>query len=126
MEPNTQRILDFIAAWSRNDLDELMGYFASDALYHNIPMAPVKGLEAIRQTLHGFSSSASEVEWVLHQIAENAHGAVLTERTDRFKVAGKWIELPVMGTFELRDGQIVAWRDYFDLQQLTKQLPAGG
>ena len=25
------------------------------------------------------------------------------------------IELPVMGTFEVKDGKIVAWRDYFDL-----------
>ena len=63
---------------------------------------------------------------VLHQIAENDHGVVLTERTDRFKVGGKWVELPVMGTFELRDGLITAWRDYFDMQQFTKQLPAAG
>jgi limonene-1,2-epoxide hydrolase len=31
-----------------------------------------------------------------------------------------------MGSFELRDGQLIAWRDYFDMQQFTKQLPAAG
>jgi len=27
----------------------------------------------------------------------------------------------VMGTFEIRDGKIAAWRDYFDLGAWTKQ-----
>ena len=30
--------------------------------------------------------------------------------------------LLVMGTFELRDGKICAWRDYFDLGQITTML----
>jgi limonene-1,2-epoxide hydrolase len=27
----------------------------------------------------------------------------------------------VMGTFELRDGKIAAWRDFFDMAQWTRQ-----
>ena len=34
---------------------------------------------------------------------------------------GSWIELPVMDAFELRDGKICAWRDYFDLAQFQRQ-----
>ena len=29
-----------------------------------------------------------------------------------------------MGVFELRDGKIAAWRDYWDLRQFEQQLPA--
>jgi limonene-1,2-epoxide hydrolase len=29
-----------------------------------------------------------------------------------------------MGIFELRDGKIAAWRDYWDLQQFERQLAA--
>jgi limonene-1,2-epoxide hydrolase len=29
----------------------------------------------------------------------------------------------VMGTFEVRDGKIAAWRDYFDLNQYMQQIP---
>ena len=47
---------------------------------------------------------------------------VLTERVDVFELPDKTIELPVMGTFEVRDGKIAAWRDYFDLQQYMNQL----
>ena len=45
---------------------------------------------------------------------------VLTERLERFKhIKGERDDcaLPVMGAFELRDGKIIAWRDYFDLAQ---------
>ena len=124
MSANTDFILEFIHAWSRNDVDELMGYFAEDCIYHNIPVEPVTGSEAIRKTIEGFAGMAQAIEWVCHQIAENEAGVVLTERTDRFQVAGNWIELPVMGTFEVHHGKITAWRDYFDMNQFTSQLPA--
>ena len=51
-----------------------------------------------------------------------AGDVVLTERVDVFVYPDKTIELPVMGTFEVRDGKIAAWRDYFDLNQYMSQL----
>jgi limonene-1,2-epoxide hydrolase len=47
----------------------------------------------------------------------------MTERVDAFKLPDKSFELPVMGTFEVNDGKINAWRDYFDLNQFTSQMP---
>ncbi|HEY5024899.1 MAG TPA: limonene-1,2-epoxide hydrolase family protein, partial [Acidimicrobiales bacterium] len=47
---------------------------------------------------------------------------VLTERIDTFTVGDLVAALPVMGTFEVRDGKICAWRDYFDLAQVTNML----
>jgi hypothetical protein len=35
---------------------------------------------------------------------------------------GKSFELQVMGTFEVRDGKINAWRDYFDQNQFTSRI----
>ena len=125
MSENLERVRAFIAAWKRNDLEEIMGFFAEGCVYHNKPVAPVRGLEATRATIKGFSSMATRVEWVLHQIAETAAGVVLTERTDRFEIGGRWVELPVMGSFELTGGKISAWRDYFDLAQFQRQLPGG-
>ncbi len=34
----------------------------------------------------------------------------------------KTITIPVMGTFELRDGLVAAWRDYFDVADFQRQL----
>ena len=125
MSENLERVRAFITAWKRNDLEEIMGFFAEDCVYHNIPLEPARGKEATRAVLKSFSSLASRVEWVLHQIAESQQGVVLTERTDRFEIGGRWVELPVMGSFELAGGRITAWRDYFDLAQFQRQLPSG-
>jgi limonene-1,2-epoxide hydrolase len=58
----------------------------------------------------------------VHHSAEQ-DGTVLNERTDRFRLAdGRWVELRVMGVFEVLDGKITAWRDYFDLGQWMAQL----
>ena len=46
----------------------------------------------------------------------------MTERTDAFTLNGRLGEFPVMGIFEIRDGKIAAWRDYFDLAQVTAFL----
>ena len=126
MGGNLAIVRDFIAAWRRNDLDELMSFFSEGCVYHNIPIAPARGRAATRAMIAGYSQLARQVEWILHQIAETEAGVVLTERTDRFEIGGRWVELPVMGSFELREGKITAWRDYFDLAQFQRQLPAGG
>src|SRR6202171_428847 len=46
---------------------------------------------------------------------------VMTERVDVFRPPGKSFELPVMGTFEVSDGKINAWRDYFDQNQRSEE-----
>ena len=122
MSENSEIVRDFVAACNSNDLDAMLGFFDPECVYHNIPLEPVSGSEAIRGVLAGFMGMAQKVDWVIHQLAENAEGVVLTERTDRFLVGEKWLELPVMGAFELREGKIVGWRDYFDMQQFQSQL----
>jgi len=121
MDP-LQIITAFCNAIPRLDVEELLGFFAEDAVYHNMPIAPVHGHDAIGATLRGFLEPASAAEFDLRAIAE-VGGVVLTERVDRFTIDGKSIELPVMGAFEVDGrGKIRAWRDYFDLAQFTKQM----
>ena len=111
----------FCDAWGAGDLDALMVYFADDAIYHNIPVDPVKGKDTIRATIEGFTAGVDKIEFRVHHIVAEGP-VVLTERTDVFTTPDRTIELPVMGTFEVADGKIVAWRDYFDLNQFMSQL----
>ena len=122
---NLERTRAFCAAFDRKDLDAITAAVTEDCVYHNIPMSPVVGRAAVRESLAGFVNGASRIEWLIHAIAESADGTVLTERTDRFEIGGKWIAVRVMGTFEFRDGLISAWRDYFDLAEFTKQMQPG-
>ena len=114
-------VTEFCKAWESVDIDALMAFFTDDAVYHNIPLAPVAGKDAIRTTIEGFTAGVDRIEFDVLAIA--AVGAtVLTERVDRFVRPDKTMALPVMGTFEIVDGKIAAWRDYFDLQQFMSQL----
>ena len=114
----------FCAAWERVDIDEIISFFTADAVYHNIPVDPVVGTDAIRAMMAMFTSDVERIEFRIVHLA-SAGDVVLTERIDVFHMGETTIELPVMGIFEVRDGLIAAWRDYFDLNQYMSQLPQG-
>ena len=121
MAATPERIVrDFCGAWPRRDLDELMRPFAPDAVYHNVPVAPVRGAAAIRETFAGFLAGMPGI--VLEVVNLAASGdLVFTERVDRFVMPnGHRFDLPVNGVFEVRNGQIVSFRDYFDLGTFEK------
>lgn len=118
---NTEHVLAFIDAWNRMDWDAIGEAFADDVVYHNIPMEKIEGKAAAMGFIRGMQPEG--VDWAVVAIAENDRGQVLTERVDSFDMpGGKTISLPVMGTFELEDGKITAWRDYFDLATFTSQM----
>jgi limonene-1,2-epoxide hydrolase len=119
-----ETVLGMIEAFNRINIDDILNYFAEDAVYHNMPMEPLTGSAAIRAGLSGFLGEATKVEWVVLNLLEDSAGTVLTERVDKFEVNGHWVELPVMGTFEVRSGRIQAWRDYFDLGDFQRQMAA--
>ncbi len=121
MDPETI-VRDFCNAFARQDLAELLGFFAEGAVYHNIPLPPNEGLAAIEATLKQFLDPSGEAEFRILNFAVSGR-AVLTERLDVLTLGGKRIEIPVMGTFEIdADGKIAAWRDYFDMGMLQSQL----
>lgn len=112
---------EFIAAWETGDAAALGAFFAEEAVYHNGPIEPVTGRAAIETTLASFMAMGGRVDVdVVHAVANES--IVMTERVDHFiRPEGK-VSLPVMGIFEVRDGSIVAWRDYFDLKQFASAL----
>jgi limonene-1,2-epoxide hydrolase len=112
---------DFINAWPRKNIDELMEFFSEDAVYHNIPMEPAKGKAAIRAVIDSFLPAAKTVEFKVLKSA-SAGNVVMNERVDIFEVGAKKISIPVAGVFEINGGKISAWRDYFDLAMYTKQM----
>jgi limonene-1,2-epoxide hydrolase len=114
---------DLFAAWTRLNLDEVMSYFADDAVWDNVPMTPAKGRAAIREMTQGFMKDASAFS---AKILKSVHdgNTVFNSRLDTIVMKnGKKAEVPVAGMFELNDaGKIKVWRDYFDLATFTKQL----
>ncbi|MCC6919093.1 MAG: SgcJ/EcaC family oxidoreductase [Alphaproteobacteria bacterium] len=119
---NSEIVTQFMRAWEAKDTDRIMSFFAADAVYHNMPMPAMKGVEEIRKFIAPFAGSADDVVFEVLNQAETAEGTVLNERVDRFTLKnGQKIAAEVMGVFELKGGKIVAWRDYFDMKAVQPQ-----
>jgi limonene-1,2-epoxide hydrolase len=126
METPIEVVRRFCAAWSDDmGTDDLVAFFTDDAVYHNIPFPPVTGRQNIADNISSFirpgPPSVEGIEFRLINIAADGP-VVMTERLDVFKLSDMSFGLQVMGTFEVRDGKISAWRDYFDQNQFTSQM----
>ena len=114
-------VRDLCGAFGKHDAEALRPFFTDDVVYHNIPMDPAVGIDATIAFIDGFFAMCESmvIETVHLAVCDNV---VLTERVDTFTVGQVVAPLLVMGTFEVRDGKISAWRDYFDMAQITKML----
>jgi limonene-1,2-epoxide hydrolase len=115
-------VREFCKLWLTSDIDAIVEAFTEDATYHNMPMPILTGRAEIRAFLAGFLAGFDGVDFRIHrQISQGA--LVMNERTDVLrKQDGGEVPLPVMGVFEVRDGKIAAWRDYFDIGTITAGL----
>jgi limonene-1,2-epoxide hydrolase len=105
-----ERFLELLGA---ADLEGAMKLVASDVEYENVSLPTVHGRERMRRLFSTGYERGGGFEVYVHAIA--ADGAtVLTERTDVLKLGRLRVQLWVCGRFDVRDGQIVLWRDYFD------------
>jgi limonene-1,2-epoxide hydrolase len=118
---NEKLVTDFCVSWSRKNVDEVLSYLTDDCFYHNIPMEPCVGKAAVRKFIEPFLKEADSAVFEIKHTT-SAGNVVMNERVDRFVMGPKKIELPVAGVFEIRNGKIAAWRDYFDLTSFTKQM----
>ena len=121
MTDNVAVIREFIEAWSSLDADRLAEYFTEDGTYHNIPTQPVTGRENVRNFIRGFLSTWTETRWDIVQIMGEGD-VVFAERLDRTRTTQGNVDLPCVGVFEMADGRIRVWRDYFDLATFMKAM----
>ena len=116
-------VTEFCNAWPRKNVDELLGFFTDDAVYHNIPLEPAKGKAAIKAVINTLVlRMVKSLHFKVLHSAGNGN-VVFNERVDVFDLEnGKTISLPVAGVFEVTGSKISAWRDYFDPAMYTKQM----
>ena len=113
----------FCDAFDGRDAEALRPHFTEDVVYHNIPLDPAVGIDATIAFIEAFFGMCESMTIETVHLATRGN-VVLTERIDTFTVGEVVAPLPVMGAFEVRDGKISAWRDYFDLAQVTAMFTA--
>lgn len=121
IKANKQVVADFVDSWAAHDIDKTMSYVTEDCFYHNIPLAPIKGKATMRKFLapffkkDGFSAPFSLTPEVLHVVAQGDF--VFQERIDHYVIGKAHYDIPDVGVYEIRDGKIAVWKDYFDMGQ---------
>ena len=66
------------------------------------------------QIIREFIGSWTETTWDILNLVSSGD-VVIAERLDRTKAGEKAVDLPCTGVFEMENGKIKVWRDYFDL-----------
>ena len=114
----------FCSEWSTMSVDDFVGYFTDDAVYHNVPMEPCEGRDAIRKFADDFMPMMTGMEVEMHRIIADGP-IVVTERTDIIHFPNATARVPILGIFEIEDGRIAAWREYFDMKPFEAAMAAG-
>ncbi|WP_072688069.1 limonene-1,2-epoxide hydrolase family protein [Rhodococcus marinonascens] len=102
----------FLAALVAGDPAAAKQYLDRDIVWHNVSLPKIRGIGPIMRILQGMARPGFGFDVRLHHIAGDGK-AVLTERTDVLIYKRVRAEFWVCGTFEMKDGKIAVWRDYF-------------
>jgi limonene-1,2-epoxide hydrolase len=124
VQPATAVVESFLHALEEKDLERAAGLLSDDVVYQNVPLPADRGKPAVLRTLKSFQRFVTDFEVRMKNIAER-DGVVLTERVDVLSGPFVYLDIWVCGTFEVRDGKIALWRDYFDLAECTGKLLVG-
>lgn len=118
-----QVVQGFCDLMVKRDAESLRSYLADDVVYQNTGMPAAKGIEEVLANLAGqFAMFADSYEY--KTINASADGdVVMNERLDCVRgPSGKVHELPVMGTFVVKNGKISRWTDYWDTGLMGKMM----
>lgn len=113
----------FFRALEGKDLDAALALMSENVVYQNVPLPADRGKAAVARTLRRFQKIFTGFEVRIKNIAAR-DGVVLTERVDVLSGPLLYLDIWVCGTFEVRDGKITLWRDYFDLAETTAKAIA--
>lgn len=115
----------YLDALARDDIDAAMANLDDDIVYTNVSLPTVHGKRKVAKIFGGMARSR-RAGFNYRMINVSADGpVVLTERIDEISVGRVAVQFWVCGRFEIADGRIVVWRDYFDYFDCTKALLRG-
>ena len=120
-----EEIVDaFTARITALDFDGAFELVADDIEYDNVPIGKVSGPEGIRGVFATLDAmGVNGMEWTVHRQVANAT-TVMNERTDSFSAGDRRAAVDVVGVFEVADGRITLWRDYFDMTAMNEAITA--
>ncbi len=124
---NRATVEAFWAALYERDWDRIGSFFTDESQYTDVPspeddiaVGPAQIVARLRLGIEPISAYEHDLRLMV------ADGdAVVTEHTETWHWhTGESVTLPFVSVQEVRDGRIVRWFDYWDLQTLLGAAPA--
>jgi limonene-1,2-epoxide hydrolase len=103
----------FLNAMQEGDVETVIGLVADDIVYSNVSLPTIRGKDQFSKGARAYYRHHLGFQVVVHRIAGNG-SSVLTERTDALILGPFRMQFWVCGVFEVENGQVTLWRDYFD------------
>jgi limonene-1,2-epoxide hydrolase len=108
----------FLEALAGNDTETAVDLVADDLIYENVSLPTIRGKQRFANGARTMAKRNVGFDVRIHRIAA-AGTTVLTERTDALFYGRFRSQFWVCGVFEVHDGKITLWRDYFDWGGIT-------
>ncbi len=120
---NVRAVETFLYALQDEDFDTANGLLSDDIAWQNVGFPTIRGRERIINLMRR-SQGRYRFEVKIHRVAAEGND-VLTERTDALVFGPLRLQFWVCGVFEVYDGRITLWRDYFDMFDFVKATGRG-
>ena len=111
----------FFAAFPKSDVDELISFFGDTATYIDGPRGIHRGIGEIKAEFGVQVQMVPSTTVDITNLVTDGH-TVMVERAEQFVIQGKPVDHEVVGVFEIDDGRITRWRDYYDLTSLAERV----
>ncbi|OBA60283.1 limonene-1,2-epoxide hydrolase [Mycobacterium sp. 1100029.7] len=120
---NARTVESFLNALQDVDYETAEAALDDNLVYENVGLPTIHGRHRAMKLFRQLDGRAG-FEVKIHRIAADG-AAVLTERSDALIFGPLRLQFWVCGVFEVHDGRITLWRDYFDFFDMTKALLRG-
>lgn len=114
---------NFLKALQNQDFDTFERLIADDVVYQNVGLPTIHGGRRVVKMMRGMQGRAG-FEVAFHRnVADGT--SVINERTDAITIGPLRLQFWVCGVFEVNDGRVTLWRDYFDFFDMFKATVRG-
>ncbi len=120
----TDIVTGFLDGLARGDSATACLDLADAVVYTNVSLATIRGRRPVTKIFGSMDSSPVSFNYRMVNVSSD-DTVVLTERVDQISVGRLHVQFWVCGRFEVVDGQITVWRDYFDYFDITKAFLRG-
>lgn len=115
-------VMKIVSAIEDRNVERVSEILADDIVFENVPEnTVVNGKDAVAERFAGFFEMASGIQWdILNTFIDG--DKMVVERNARISIQETLICLPMITVFEVRNGKVTLFRDYFDSASFQSQL----